>query len=48
MMIQRPAGVRGRGDPAGAKTPRRLPGPPLERKSTNMFKRTYYKTIMDG
>ncbi|CRK83508.1 hypothetical protein BN000_03479 [Neobacillus massiliamazoniensis] len=30
-----PAGVRGRGDPAGALAPRRLPGPPLERKSTD-------------
>jgi hypothetical protein len=25
-----PAGVRGRGDPAGAKAPRRLPGTPAE------------------
>jgi hypothetical protein len=26
-----PAGVRGRGDPAGALAPRRLPGPPARR-----------------
>jgi hypothetical protein len=37
------AGVRGRGDLAGAIAPRRLPGPPaegelLERKSTDKFK----------
>ena len=25
-----PAGVRGRGDPAGTLVPRRLPGPPAE------------------
>ena len=29
-VIQCPAGVRGRGDPAGALAPRRLPGPPAE------------------
>ncbi|MEH7417447.1 hypothetical protein V7266_19465, partial [Neobacillus drentensis] len=39
---QTPAGVRYRGDPAGAKAPRRLPGPPanrscLERKSTSQI-----------
>jgi hypothetical protein len=34
-VIQCPAGVRGRGDSAGAIAPRRLPGPPLERKSTD-------------
>jgi hypothetical protein len=36
-VIQCPAGVRGRGDPAGAIAPRRLPEPPLERKSTDKF-----------
>jgi hypothetical protein len=29
-VIQCPAGVRGRGDPAGARAPRRLPGTPAE------------------
>ncbi|MDN3019562.1 hypothetical protein PH210_25695 [Paenibacillus sp. BSR1-1] len=28
-----PAGVRGRGDPGGAKAPRRLPGTPAESKA---------------
>jgi hypothetical protein len=32
MQNQSPAGVRGRGDPAGA-TPRRLPGTPAESKA---------------
>jgi hypothetical protein len=29
-LIQCPAGVQGRGDPAGASAPRRLPGLPVE------------------
>jgi hypothetical protein len=42
-VIQCPAGVRDRGDPAGAKAPRRLPEPPLERKSTAQFNSAYQK-----
>jgi hypothetical protein len=40
-VIQCPAGVRGRGDPTDAIAPRRLPGPPLERKSTDKFNNHY-------
>jgi hypothetical protein len=48
MSIQCPAGLRGRGDPAGALAPRRLPGPPaeseyLEHKSTANFNTAFLK-----
>ena len=50
MQIQSPAGVRGRGDPAGAKRRGGSPARPrkakcLERKSTDKFNTVYLNTL---
>jgi hypothetical protein len=44
-----PAGGRGRGDPTGAKAPRRLPGPPAESEVPGgQINRTLFNTAHDN